>query len=65
MRAVWDRDTIVVIDMTQTALAETIGISQAYLAQSESAKRVGDVTLYARLARRLGVGIEDLLPDGS
>jgi DNA-binding XRE family transcriptional regulator len=49
--------------LTQAALAQTVGISQAYLAQIETGKRVGDVTLYRRLAQRLGVRIEDLLAD--
>jgi transcriptional regulator with XRE-family HTH domain len=47
--------------LTQAVLAEAVGISQAYLAQIETGKRVGDVTLYRRLAQRLGVRIEDLL----
>lgn len=49
--------------LTQAALAGAVGISQAYLAQIETGKRVGDVALYRRLAQGLGVRIEDLLPD--
>lgn len=48
--------------LTQVQLAAEVGVSQAYLAQIETGKRVGDVALYQRLARKLGVAIEDLLP---
>jgi DNA-binding XRE family transcriptional regulator len=48
--------------LTQVELARAGGISQAYLAQIEKGKRVGDVRLYRRLARTLRVEIEDLLP---
>ena len=49
-------------ELTQAALARAGGISQAYLAQIEKGKRVGDVRLYRRLAGALRVEIEDLLP---
>ncbi len=48
--------------LTQAALAAAAAISQPYLAQIETGARTGDVMVYARLARRLGVHIEDLLP---
>jgi DNA-binding XRE family transcriptional regulator len=48
--------------LTQAVLARAGGISQAYLAQIEKGKRVGDVRLYRRLASVLRVEIEDLLP---
>lgn len=48
--------------LTQVQLAAEVGVSQAYFAQIETGKRVGDVALYQRLARKLGVAIEDLLP---
>jgi DNA-binding XRE family transcriptional regulator len=47
--------------LTPAALAAAVGISQPYLAQIETAARTGDVAVYARLARRLKVRIEDLL----
>jgi DNA-binding XRE family transcriptional regulator len=47
--------------LTQKTLATSVGISQPYLAQIESGGRLGDVALYGRLARHLGVRIEDLL----
>ena len=47
---------------TQAALGAAGGISQAYLAQIERGKRIGDVHLYRRLAGALRVDIEDLLP---
>jgi DNA-binding XRE family transcriptional regulator len=49
--------------MTQAALAAAVGISQPYLAQIEAGKRVGDVNLYAKLARALTVRIEDLVEE--
>ncbi|HEX5327484.1 MAG TPA: helix-turn-helix transcriptional regulator [Acetobacteraceae bacterium] len=48
--------------LTQTRLAAAVEISQPYLAQIEIGTRVGDVAVYSRLARRLCVRIEDLLP---
>lgn len=48
---------------SQTTLAEQLSISQAYLAQIETGKRVGDVRLYAKLAAALGLRIEDLLAE--
>jgi DNA-binding XRE family transcriptional regulator len=47
--------------ISQTTLAKEAGISQPYLAQIETGKRVGDVTLFAKLARILRVRIEDLV----
>lgn len=50
--------------ITQVALAEAAGISQAYLAQLEGgARQSAEIGIYQRLARRLGVRIEDLLAD--
>ena len=49
--------------LTQTQLADTIGISQAYLAQIETGKRTGDVEVHSKLARALNLRIEDLLTD--
>jgi DNA-binding XRE family transcriptional regulator len=49
--------------LTQTALAADIGVSQNFLSDMERGKAIGDVVLYAKLARRLGVSIEDLVPD--
>ena len=49
--------------MTQAQLATQLDISQPYFAQLETGKRVGDVTLYARLAEVLRLRIEDLVPD--
>jgi transcriptional regulator with XRE-family HTH domain len=43
-------------------LAKAVGVSQAYLAQVEGAKRTGEIGLYRRLAAKLGLEIEDLLP---
>lgn len=48
--------------LTQAALAQAVGVSQAYLAQIEGAKRTGEVGLYGRLANKLDVEMEDLLP---
>jgi DNA-binding XRE family transcriptional regulator len=49
--------------LTQAMLATQLDISQPYLAQLEAGRRVGDVTLYARLAAALGLRIEDLVPE--
>jgi DNA-binding XRE family transcriptional regulator len=51
--------------LTQAALAEAIGKSQAYLAQIEAGRRTGTVDVYMRLASTLKVRIEDLLPPRS
>lgn len=48
--------------LTQTALAAAVGISQPYLAQIETGARIGDVGVYARLARHLRLSIEELIP---
>jgi len=49
--------------LTQTALANDVGVSQNFLSDVERGKAIGDIVLYAKLARRLGVSIEDLVPD--
>jgi DNA-binding XRE family transcriptional regulator len=49
--------------LTQTALAAAIGVSQNFLSDMERGKAIGDVVLYAKLARHLRVSIEDLVPD--
>jgi DNA-binding XRE family transcriptional regulator len=49
--------------LTQTTLANDVGVSQNFLSDVERGKAVGDVVLYAKLARRLGIAIEDLVPD--
>ena len=52
-------------DLTQVSLAKAVGISQAYLAQIESAKRTGEINVYRRLAETLRVDIEELLSKAS
>jgi DNA-binding XRE family transcriptional regulator len=48
--------------LTQAKLAAAAGISQPYLAQLETGRRVSaDIAVYAMLAKRLGVRIEDLV----
>jgi DNA-binding XRE family transcriptional regulator len=49
---------------TQSQLAGEVGVSQNFLSDLERGKAKGEVTLYARLAHRLGVQIEDLVPEG-
>ncbi len=51
--------------LTATALAAQVGISQAYLTQLEQAQRAGSLALHAKLARALGIRIEDLMADGA
>ncbi len=48
--------------LTQSALADMVGISQAYLAQIERGKRLGDLRLYRRLSEALRLDIEDIAP---
>ena len=48
---------------TQAQLAAAIGVSQNFLSDLERGKVKGDVTLYGRLARSLGVLIDDLAPE--
>jgi DNA-binding XRE family transcriptional regulator len=48
-------------NLTQEALAAAAGIAPPDLAQIEDGSRIGDAVVYARLARQLGVRIEDLL----
>jgi DNA-binding XRE family transcriptional regulator len=50
-------------DLTQSRLASRVEISQPYLAQLEAGRRVGDVTLYAKLAAVLRLRIEDLVAE--
>ena len=50
-------------NLTQAQLAADVGVSQGYLAQIETGKRIGDVALYRKLALKLGVAIEDLIPE--
>jgi DNA-binding XRE family transcriptional regulator len=49
--------------LTQADMAREIGVSQPYLAQLENGQREGSVSVYQRLARRLGVSVDELLPD--
>jgi DNA-binding XRE family transcriptional regulator len=45
---------------TQSQLAAEIGVSQNFLSDLERGKVKGDVTLYGKLARSLGLSIDDL-----
>jgi DNA-binding XRE family transcriptional regulator len=47
--------------LTQTQMAEAVGISRKFLSALERGKSKGDVTLYANLARCLNVSIADLV----
>jgi len=49
--------------MTQTTLATQADVSQAFLAQIETGKRVGTVSVLAKVAKALRVRIEDLVTD--
>jgi DNA-binding XRE family transcriptional regulator len=46
---------------TQAATAAEIGVSQPFLAQIEAGKRSGTIGVLARLAKALGVRIDDLV----
>jgi DNA-binding XRE family transcriptional regulator len=47
--------------LTQAELAQKAGISPAFLAQIETDARTGEVSVLAKLARALGIRIEDLI----
>ena len=47
--------------MTQSTLAARIGIKPAYLSQIETGKRTGSLDLHRRVAKALGVHIDDLV----
>jgi DNA-binding XRE family transcriptional regulator len=49
--------------LTQSALAQKAGITQAFLAQIESGDRDGTVGVLKRISQALGVKIEDLIAD--
>ena len=46
----------------QIVLANDVGVSQSFLSDVERGKAIGDIVLYAKLAKRLDVAIEDLVP---
>ena len=48
---------------TQADMAQKTGVSQPYLAQLENGQREGSLSVYRRLARRLGLSVDELLPD--
>ena len=48
--------------LSQAALAEAAGISRPYLSQIERRRRDGTLDTMARLARALGVDLDDLAP---
>jgi DNA-binding XRE family transcriptional regulator len=47
--------------MTQDQLAAAAGVRRAYVAQLESGRRRGSTQVLARIARALGVDIDDLI----
>jgi len=47
--------------LTQAELAQTAGISTAYLSQLESGKRVGTADVLSRIARSLNVTVDDII----
>ena len=49
--------------MTLRGLAETAGISAGYLSEIENGRKPGSAAALARIARALGMAIEDLLPE--
>jgi DNA-binding XRE family transcriptional regulator len=50
---------------TQAEMAQAIAVSQPYLAQLENGQREGSVSVYQRLAKRLGLSVDELLPDAA
>lgn len=47
--------------MSTTALAKASGLSQPYIVQIESGSRTGTTASLAKIAKALGIGIEDLV----
>jgi len=47
--------------LSQAALADAVGLSQAYIAQIETGKREGRIDAYKAIAQALGVDIDDLV----
>ncbi|HYN76699.1 MAG TPA: helix-turn-helix transcriptional regulator [Lamprocystis sp. (in: g-proteobacteria)] len=50
--------------LTQQALAAAAGLSKSYLSQIESGKKTGTLETLGRLARVLGLEVDDLAPAG-
>ncbi|WGF89093.1 helix-turn-helix transcriptional regulator [Marinivivus vitaminiproducens] len=48
--------------MTQSALAQAAGVAQATVAQIEGGRRCGSVAVLGRIARALGVDLDDVAP---
>jgi DNA-binding XRE family transcriptional regulator len=48
---------------TQAVVAAEASISQAFLAQIETGKREGSVGVLVRIAKAIGVGLEDLVEE--
>jgi DNA-binding XRE family transcriptional regulator len=48
---------------TQASLAGIVGVTQNYLSEIENGKRGGDVTLWLRLAKALGLPVEALVDE--
>ena len=49
--------------LTQSALAESVSLTQPHMAQAEQGKRGLSIGIYAKMAKVLRVRIEDLVPD--
>jgi DNA-binding XRE family transcriptional regulator len=49
--------------LTQADMVREVGGSQPYLARLENGQRDGSVSVYQRIARRLGLSVDELLPD--
>ena len=56
----FDRD-----EMTQDALAQAVGISRQTVIALEAGKYAPSLELAFRIARRFGVGVEDVFQDGA
>lgn len=48
--------------LTPQALAKKAGVGRSYLVEIEGGKKPGSVAAYRRLAKALGVAVDDLLP---
>jgi len=50
--------------LTQAALAASAGIAQGFVSEIESGRKTGDVATLQRIARALGLKLDDIVADG-
>lgn len=48
-------------NLTQAALAQQVGVAQGYISEIEAKRKSGDVATLKRIARALGISLDDLV----